>query len=200
MHLKFRFPFVKHTPEENTESQSWRSAIEDSDLITEEKADFVLAEAKEQLAATIEDAEALTKTGIYLLGGLLTITTALVGVTASHFDSSRGFSGQNWKDILPLLITTLYVAADALLIMWSALSVKELDHSGNAPQNLVTAELFSLDLRLIKFAEAESYQGRIERNHRRNERVANQINRAIKRLCVAPFGYLALVAATIWIP
>jgi hypothetical protein len=45
------------------------SAITDSDLITEDKADFVLKEAKEQLVATVADAEALTKTGVYLLGG-----------------------------------------------------------------------------------------------------------------------------------
>jgi len=45
----------------------WTTDIADSDLITEDKADFLLAEAKEQLAATVHDAEALTKTGVYLL-------------------------------------------------------------------------------------------------------------------------------------
>jgi hypothetical protein len=38
--------------------------ITDSDLITEDKADFLLAEAKKQLTATVADAEALTKSGV----------------------------------------------------------------------------------------------------------------------------------------
>lgn len=195
------FSFVIRKPLDTAEPAAWQSAITDSDYITEEKANFLLAQAKEQLAATITDAEALTKTGIYLLGGLLTVTTALVGVTGAHFDGSRGFAAQNWNAILPLLVTTVYVAGDAMMIMWSALSIKELDHCGNAPKNLATSELFSLELRLIKFAEAESYQGRIERNHRRNEQIGSRINRGIKLLCLAPFVYLALVAArTIWIP
>jgi hypothetical protein len=63
--------------------------ITDSDLITEDKADFLLAEAKEQLTATVADAEALTKSGVYLLGGLLTVITALVGV-----------AGAQWREIL----------------------------------------------------------------------------------------------------
>ncbi len=67
----------------------WTTDIVDSDLITQEKADFLLAEAKEQLAATVQDAEALTKTGIYFLGALLTVTSALVGVTATLFDSTH---------------------------------------------------------------------------------------------------------------
>ena len=44
------------------------SQITDSDLITDDKVDFLLAEAKEQLTATVADAEALTKSGVYLLG------------------------------------------------------------------------------------------------------------------------------------
>ena len=39
------------------------SEITDSDLITEDKVDFLLSEAKEQLIATVADAEALTKSG-----------------------------------------------------------------------------------------------------------------------------------------
>ena len=37
------------------------SKITDSDLITEDKVDFVLSEAKEQLNATVADAEALNE-------------------------------------------------------------------------------------------------------------------------------------------
>jgi hypothetical protein len=180
---------------------SWRSDIIDSDLITEEKAAFVLAEAKEQLGATVSDAEALTRTGVYLLGGLLTVTSALVGVTASMFDTTRTILDQRWLDIAPLLITSVYLAVDALVLMWSALSIKGLDHAGNAPKNMATTDLFSLDVRLIKFAEAASYQSRIDKNHRRNELVATRINRAIKMVCVAPLIYLALLALRlIWHP
>src|SRR5436190_10472508 len=67
------------------------SAITDSDLITDEKVDFVLSEAKEQLAATVADAEALTKSGVYLLGGLLTVITALVGVAGAQFNGAKIF-------------------------------------------------------------------------------------------------------------
>ena len=52
------------------------SEITNSDFITEEKADFLLSEAKGQLNATAADAEALTKAGVYLLGGLLTVVSA----------------------------------------------------------------------------------------------------------------------------
>jgi len=179
----------------------WRSDVTDSDLITEEKADFLLTEAKEQLSATVSDAEALTRTGVYLLGGLLTVTSALVGVTASMFNTNRSIVDQPWLDIAPLLITSVYLAVDALMLMWSALSIKGLDHTGNAPKNIATASLFTLDLRLIKFAEATSYQTRIDKNHRRNEQVAIRINRAIKIVCVAPLIYLALLTARlIWHP
>lgn len=182
-------------------SPPWKSDIADSDLITEEKAAFVIAEAKEQLGATVSDAEALTRTGVYLLGGLLTVTSALVGVTASMFDTTRTLLDQRWLDIAPLLITSVYLALDALLLMWSALSVKGLDHTGNAPKNIATADLFRLDLRLIKFAEATSYQNRIDKNHRRNELVAAGINKGIKLVCVAPLIYLALLALRlIWHP
>jgi hypothetical protein len=184
-----------------TESASWSSDIKDSDLITEEKADFLLTEAKEQLCATVSDAEALTKTGVYLLGGLLTVTSALMGVTASMFNTTHGIADQPWSEIAPLLITSVYLAVDALMLMWSALSVKGLDHTGNAPKNIATASLFSLELRLIKFAEATSYQARIDKNHRRNELVAIRINRGIKMVCVAPLIYLALLTARlIWHP
>ena len=184
-----------------TSSPPWQSDIADSDLITEEKAAFVLAEAKEQLGATVSDAEALTRTGVYLLGGLLTITSALVGVTASMFDTTKTIVQQRWLDIAPLLITTVYLALDALMLMWSALSVKGLDHAGNAPKNIATTDLFCLDLRLIKFAEATGYQNRIDKNHRRNELVAAGINRGIKLVCVAPLIYLALLGLRfIWHP
>lgn len=169
----------------------WTTDIRDSDLITEEKADFLLSEAKEQLAATVEDAEALTKTGIYLLGGILTVTSGLVGVTAALFDGTRTFGNQKWSGIFPLLITIIYLAIDAAMIMWSALSTKELDHAGNVPRNLATQDLFQLEIRLIKFAEATSYQERIEKNHRRNENVGERINLGIKATCFAAPLYLA---------
>jgi hypothetical protein len=179
----------------------WSSDIKDSDLITEEKADFLLTEAKEQLCATVSDAEELTKTGVYLLGGLLTVTSALLGVTASMFKTTQSIADQPWLEIAPLLITSVYLAVDALVLMWSALSVKGLDHSGNAPKNIANTSLFALDLRLIKFAEATSYQARIDKNHRRNELVAIRINRGIKMVCVAPLIYLALLTARlIWHP
>lgn len=172
----------------------WTSDIVDSDLITDEKADFLLAEAKEHLASTVEDAEALTKTGIYLLGGLLTITSGMVGVTATLFSEARPMAGQRWSAILPLLVTSIYLSADSAIIMWSALSIKQLDHRGNEPRNLATQALFELDLRLIKFAEAANYQARIERNHLSNERVGLRINRGIKLACLAPFIYLLVLA------
>lgn len=183
------------------EPPPWSSDITDSDLITEAKADFLLSEAKEQLCATVSDAEALTKTGVYHLGGLLTVTSALVGVTASMFKTTQSITDQPWLEIAPLLITSVYLAADSLMLMWSALSIKGLDHSGNAPKNIGTTSLFALDLRLIKFAEATSYQARIDKNHRRNELVAIRINRGIKMVCVAPLIYLVLLTARlIWHP
>ena len=101
--------------------------------------------------------------------------------------------------IVPLLLTTLYAAADAAMIMWTALSSKELEHGGNTPNNLATHELFQLDTRLIKFSEALSYQDRIEKNHRRNEQIGVTINRGIKLACAAPLIYLVLVLATYFI-
>lgn len=191
-------PFDSHN---SISSTPWRSDVTDSDLITEDKAAFVLAEAKEQLSATVSDAEALTKTGVYLLGGLLTVRSALVGVTASMFDTTRPISDQHWLDIAPLLMTTVYLAVDTLILMWSALSIKGLDHAGNAPKNIATKDLFVLELRLIKFAEAASYQVRIDKNHRRNELVGLRINRGIKLVCLAPLLYLALLALRlIWHP
>lgn len=121
----------------------WSSDIKDSDLITEEKADFLLTEAKEQLCATVSDAEALTRTGVYLLGGLLTVTSALVGVTASMFDTTRTLIQQTWLDIAPLLITSVHLAVDALMLMWSALSKRGsttlamLQKTSPAPHNLL---------------------------------------------------------------
>ena len=172
------------------------SAITDSDLITDEKVDFVLSEAKEQLAATVADAEALTKSGVYLLGGLLRVMTALDGVPSAQFVGAKSLSEQRWGVIIPLLATTLYSAADAAMIMWSALSSKELEHGGNTPNNLATQELFQLETRLLKFSEALSYQDRIEKNHRRNEQIGITINRGIKMACAAPLIYLLLVALT----
>ena len=169
----------------------WTTDIVDSDLITDGKADFLLAEAKEQLAATVEDAEALAKTGIYLLGGLLTITSGLAGLTSTLFNNAQPLAGQKWGAILPLLVTSIFLGVDAAVIMWSALSAKRLEHRGNAPGNLATQELFQLELRLIKFAEAASYQVRIETNHACNEKVAARINACIKTACLAPFVYLA---------
>ncbi len=46
-------------------------------------------------------------------------------------------------EIAPLLITSVYLAADALMVMWSALSIKGLDHSGNAPKNIAATSLFA---------------------------------------------------------
>jgi hypothetical protein len=169
----------------------WTTDIVDSDLISDQKADFLLSEAKEQLGATVADAEALTKTGIYLLGGLLTVTSGLVGVTAALFDGAKTLGDQKWSGILPLLVTILYLAGVSAMIMWSALSTKELDHPGNVPKNLATQELFQLEIRLIKFAEASSYQDRFEKNRRRNESVGERINLAIKLTCLAPLLYIA---------
>src|SRR5437660_1692845 len=96
------------------------SEITDSDLITQEKVDFLLTEVKEQLNATVADAEALTKSGIYLLGGLLTAITAMVGVTGAQFNGGKSFSEQKWGMIAPLLVTTLYAAIDAAMVTWTA--------------------------------------------------------------------------------
>jgi len=175
------------------------SEILDSDLITEDKADFLLSQAQEQLVATVADAEALAKTGVYLLGGLLTVITALVGVTAAQFSSGRTLTDQKWGMIVPLLIITVYAAVDAAMIMWSALSSKELEHGGNTPNNLATQELFELETRLIKYSAAMSYQIRIDKNHSRNERIGRTINRGIKLACVMPLIYLAVVVAMYFI-
>src|SRR5438552_3158227 len=115
------------TEESSTESIA-DGPITDSDLITDEKVDFLLLEAKEQLAATVADAEALNKTGIYLLGGLLTVSSALVGFTSSQFTATRSLADQRWILIVPLLVTTIYTIVDAVAIMWTALSCKELEH------------------------------------------------------------------------
>lgn len=197
MKLIRRFPFVAWSGATPNDAPAWESDIQDSDLIDEQKADFLLAQAKEQLNATVADAAALTTTGIYLLGGLLTVTTALAGVTASRFNTAAAFHAQNWSEIVPLLVTTIYLACDALMIMWSALSIKGLDHAGNTPSNLASSEMFSRELRLIKFAEATSYQTRIDRNHRRNEKVGRRINLGIKLLCIAPLLFLAAVALSV---
>ena len=175
------------------------SEITDSDLITQEKVDFLLTEVKEQLNATVADAEALTKSGVYLLGGLLTAITALVGVTGAQFNGVKSFSEQKWGVIAPLLLTTLYAAVDAAMVTWTALSSKELEHGGNTPKNLATQELFQLDTRLVKFSEAMSYQDRIEKNHRRNEQIGIAINRGIKLACAAPLIYLLLLLAVYFI-
>jgi hypothetical protein len=159
----------------------------------------VLKEAKEQLVATVADAEALRKTGVYLLGGLLTVITGLVGVTAAQFNGTKSISEQRWGVIAPLLLITLYLATDAAMIMWTALSSKELEHGGNTPSNLATQELFELETRLIKFSEAMSYQQRIEKNHRRNEQIGVTLNRGIKLACLAPLIYLAAVIADYFI-
>lgn len=117
------------------------------------------------------------------------------------FNTTHTIVDQPWLEIAPLLITSVYLAVDALMLMWSALSVKGLDHTGNAPKNIAMTSLFALDLRLIKFAEATSYQARIDKNHRRNDLVAIRINRGIKMVCVAPLIYLALLTARlIWHP
>lgn len=176
----------------------WTTDITDSDLITEQKADFLLAEAKLQLAATVQDAEALTKTGTWLVGGLLTITTALVGITSTVFKGALPLATQSWITLLPLLATSIYLLADAAMVMWSALSIKGLDHAGNVPRNLGNHELFQLELRLIKFAEAGGYQDRIENNHRRNEAIGRRINLGIKAAILAPLIYLAVLALA-WI-
>jgi hypothetical protein len=173
--------------------------IADSDIITEGKADFLLLEAKEQLAATVADAEALNKTGVYLLGGLLTVTSALVGVTASQFTAARPLLDQRWGTIVPLLLTTVYAAVDAAIIMWTALSCKLLEHGGNTPSNLATNTMFQLELRLIKFSEAMSYQVRIESNLRRNEQVGVTINLGIKVACLSPLIYLCAFLAMYFI-
>jgi hypothetical protein len=106
---------------------------------------------------------------------------------------------RRWGIIVPLLLTTNYAAADAAMIMWTALSSKELEHGGNTPNNLATQELFQLDTRLIKFSEALSYQDRIEKNHRRNEQIGVTINRGIKLACAAPLICLVLVLAAYFI-
>src|SRR6266478_148178 len=98
------------------------SEITNADCISEDKADFLLSEAKDQLAATVTDADALTKAGVYLLGGLLTVVSALVGITATSFKTGRPIMEQNWGAIIPLIVTILYGAADAAIIMWTALS------------------------------------------------------------------------------
>ena len=173
--------------------------ITDSDLITDEKVNFLLLEAKEQLAATVADAEALNKTGVYLLGGLLTATSALVAFTSSQFTAMKSFADQRWPVIIPLLVTTIYTAIDAVLVMWTALSCKELEHGGNTPKNSANPTLFSLDLRLLKFSEAMSYQGRIEKNLERNEQVGSTINRGIKAACLAPLIFIVFFVAAYFI-
>ena len=123
------------------------------------------------------------------------MTSGLLGVTAALFNSSLPFTGQKWGSITPLIVTVVYLAIDAAVVMWTALSSQELEHAGNEPKNLATQELFQFELRLIKFAEAGSYQERIEKNHRRNENAAARINLAIKMVCVAPLIYLGVLLA-----
>jgi len=132
---------------------------------------------------------------VCLLGGLLTATSALVAFTSSQFTAMKSFADQRWPVIIPLLVTTIYTAIDAVLVMWTALSCKELEHGGNTPKNLANPTLFSLDLRLLKFSEAMSYQGRIEKNLERNEQVGSTINRGIKAACLAPLIFIVFFVA-----
>ena len=55
--------------------------------------------------------------------------------------------------------------------------------------------MFGLEIRLMKFSEAMSYQSRIEKNHARNERIGVTINRGIKLACATPLIFLAAVVA-----
>jgi hypothetical protein len=65
-----------------------------------------------------------------------------------------------------------------------------------ADSDLATQELFELELRLIKFAEAASHQERIENNHRRNEAIGARINLGIKGAILAPLIYLTVLGLT----
>ena len=121
--------------------------------------------------------------------------TALVGLIGAHFNGAKSLTEQKWGIIVPLLLTTIYAAVDAAVIMWTALFSKELEHGGNTPKNLATQELFELDARLIKFSEAMSYQERIEKNHRHNEQIGIAINQGIKLACATPLIYLLLLLA-----
>ncbi len=149
---------------------NWESDILNYDIITEEKAKLLLSECKENLNATINNANVLDNKIHVFLGFLMTVIIALL---------AQQFSSDNYSVLILLSIIFLLVPASILV---HALSPKPYCLPGDEPKNLLTQAICEQDYNYMVTSVIEMYQNKIEQNVESNQNKAKSLILAIKAL------------------
>ncbi len=151
----------------------------DESNVTDDKASFILQQAKDSLKHTLDSSDSLDRKTYILIPVLLTLITALLSFEFKQLNFSTTIPGEKW----PLL---LGVATLVIGLFWSFRSITEnvkpmnYQSMGKAPALLIKDEFLKCDLKEIVMGEAESYQDRIEQNDAVNEKKAKNIRNSIE--------------------
>lgn len=160
---------------------NWESDISNYDIITDEKAKLLLSECKDNLNATISNANILDNKIHVFLGFLMTVIMALL---AQHFSSDN-------YSVLILLCIILLLAPASILV--HALSPKPYCLPGDEPKNLLTQAVCEQEYNYMVSSVIEMYQNKIEQNVGSNENKAKNLVLAIKVLFWAILPLLLLL-------
>ncbi|MBA3386974.1 MAG: hypothetical protein H0T95_10215 [Chthoniobacterales bacterium] len=170
---------------------SWPPDFDELGEVTEANARLILEEAKAFLSATVGDAEQLTRNSLYVLGAILALLSALAGLIARGINLHVSLTQQDWRQLTVYGVLFGFVALTGFRLLQGAFQSRDIEHVGNAPENLVRKEYVSLPHGTLLLLEACSYRERIQRNVARNIDTGVAINTAIKWLCATPLIFAA---------
>lgn len=151
--------------------------------------DWVEKNALENLRFRLQNAETLAKEA----SSVLTLDLAAMGGSLAY-----GVKGLEGGTITPLiggtLVSTIWLAICAIVIVFRCLQSRELAAPTNEPNNIFQPEYSLDDLRRV---ELKNIQARIEQTTTRNQTVAFWLDRCRLMLALTPAAFLAGSACTV---
>jgi hypothetical protein len=180
------------------ENEKWTCELGDWDVVTEDKADFLLEQVKLNLKNILEAIDKLDNKAFIILGGMFTILSGLIGFISIQINLKLSIFTQNWYLLVPFLVLIFGVMASIELLIKGVTpgSIKPL---GNCPKNLMTDDLLRQNIKIIKAFEAENYQIRINQAENLCDKKNKMITKSLNRIRIyAIFSIISVFAGLLW--
>jgi len=156
----------------------------DDKYVNEQKARFILEQAKERLKNTFDSSDSLDRKTLTFFSLLSTLTTALLGFVSTQYKPGSSIECQKWFVIAPAFVLAL-IFGFLTWMLTKNLRPVDYDTAGKAPQFIINDKVLQCDYDLLLMEEAIDYQNRIDKNDYTNQEKANRINNSLLGISIA---------------
>ncbi|MEM0951933.1 MAG: hypothetical protein AAGI66_07305 [Cyanobacteria bacterium P01_H01_bin.74] len=177
----------------------WKSDLnKKSKLITKKKVNFAFEEISKCHLHTINSAKILDDKSLLVIGGLITVSTAILGFFASQCSFDKPLPEQPWDILIPGIILQAFFWYSMRILVKALYPVKYFP-PGNEPQMILTQEQFDQPLSWLIFSQAHSMQERITLNCELNNQKAKALQKSLFLVILAPITSIALSVGVLWV-